>query len=118
MSTFSVRYGFTEKAFNFQSNNFGRGGRGNDRVTVSVQDKSGLDNANFATPPDGQSGHMRMYLWDFTVVRIIFFPWFPQGTNSVAAGTRWRTRKFNCGAREHPWNHKSQRFPLFEDIRL
>ncbi|KAI3595093.1 putative extracellular elastinolytic metalloproteinase precursor [Moniliophthora roreri] len=76
------RYGFTEvrlveevdmlilneeqAAFNFQNNNFGNGGRGNDRVTISVQDANGIDNADFATPPDGQSGRMRMFLWDLT----------------------------------------------------
>ncbi|KAK7038838.1 hypothetical protein VNI00_010468 [Paramarasmius palmivorus] len=60
------RYGFTESAFNFQNNNFGNGGRGNDRVTVSVQDANGIDNADFSTPPDGQSGRMRMFLWDLT----------------------------------------------------
>ncbi|KAK0431442.1 Fungalysin metallopeptidase-domain-containing protein [Armillaria borealis] len=60
------RYGFTESAFNFQTNNFGLGGVGNDRVTISVQDANGIDNADFATPADGQSGRMRMFLWDFT----------------------------------------------------
>ncbi|EKM76442.1 hypothetical protein AGABI1DRAFT_87181 [Agaricus bisporus var. burnettii JB137-S8] len=63
---FTYRYGFNEANFNFQNDNFGRGGRGNDRVTVSVQDSSGLNNANFGTPPDGQSGQMRMFLWDRT----------------------------------------------------
>ncbi|KAI0357172.1 hypothetical protein OH77DRAFT_1399444 [Trametes cingulata] len=62
----SYVYGFTEAAFNFQNNNFGKGGAGNDRVTISVQDTAGLDNADFATPPDGQSGRMRMFLWDFS----------------------------------------------------
>ncbi|GLB39393.1 putative peptidase M36 family protein [Lyophyllum shimeji] len=63
---FTYRYGFTEQTFNFQSYNFGKGGRGGDRVLISVQDASGVDNANFATPPDGQSGYCRMYVWDFT----------------------------------------------------
>ncbi|KAF9008254.1 Fungalysin metallopeptidase-domain-containing protein [Cyathus striatus] len=62
----TYRYGFTEAAFNFQSNNFGKGGAGNDQVTVSVQDSAGTDNADFSTPPDGQSGRMRMFLWDLT----------------------------------------------------
>ncbi|GLB39398.1 putative fungalysin metallopeptidase (M36) [Lyophyllum shimeji] len=60
------RYGFTEAAFNFQSDNFGKGGLGKDPVSVSVQSSAGIDNADFATPPDGQSGMMRMYLWDYT----------------------------------------------------
>jgi len=46
------RYGFTETAFNFQQNNFGKGGEGSDRVLVSIQDSSGTNNANFATPPE------------------------------------------------------------------
>ncbi|TFK96755.1 Fungalysin metallopeptidase-domain-containing protein [Pterulicium gracile] len=57
-------YGFTETSYNFQTNNFGKGGSGNDRVQVSVQDAGGFNNANFATPPDGQTGQMRMYLWN------------------------------------------------------
>ncbi|KAH9166571.1 Fungalysin metallopeptidase-domain-containing protein [Lactarius sanguifluus] len=63
---FTYRYGFTEATFNFQTNNFGKGGVGNDRVRVSIQDPAGTDNADFSTPPDGQSGFMRMFLWDFT----------------------------------------------------
>lgn len=60
------RFGFTEAAFNFQNSNFNKGGSGNDRVTISIQDSAGRDNADFSTPPDGQSGHMRMFLWDLT----------------------------------------------------
>jgi extracellular elastinolytic metalloproteinase len=71
----TYRYGFTEAAFNFQNNNFGKGGAGNDRVTISVQDTAGTDNADFSTPADGQSGRMRMFLWDITNVSI-FPPFF------------------------------------------
>ncbi|KAK1218861.1 hypothetical protein PQX77_018432 [Marasmius sp. AFHP31] len=60
------RYGFTEKAFNFQINNFGKGGKQADPVLMSVQDPSGKNNANFATPPDGQPGQCRMFIWDLT----------------------------------------------------
>lgn len=49
---FTYRYGFTEKAFNFQGNNFGKGGKDNDFVLMSVQDGRGVNNANFATPPE------------------------------------------------------------------
>ncbi|KAJ3504677.1 hypothetical protein NLJ89_g7813 [Agrocybe chaxingu] len=63
---FTYRYGFTETAFNFQNDNFGRGGAGNDRVLISVQDASDINNAGFGTPPDGQSGICEMYLWDLT----------------------------------------------------
>ncbi|KAF9360145.1 Fungalysin/Thermolysin Extracellular metalloproteinase 5 [Mortierella sp. AD094] len=59
-------YGFDEESGNFQENNFGRGGLGNDAVIANAQDGSGYNNANFATPPDGQHGKMRMYVWDVT----------------------------------------------------
>ncbi|HEX6624778.1 MAG TPA: M36 family metallopeptidase [Pyrinomonadaceae bacterium] len=55
--------GFTEAARNFQQNNFGRGGLGNDRVLAQGQDFSGTNNANFLTPPDGTSGRMQMYIF-------------------------------------------------------
>ncbi|KAF9945085.1 Fungalysin/Thermolysin Extracellular metalloproteinase 5 [Mortierella alpina] len=59
-------YGFDEESGNFQENNFGRGGKGNDAVIANAQDGSGYNNANFAAPPDGQRGQMRMYVWDVT----------------------------------------------------
>ncbi|KIK02174.1 hypothetical protein K443DRAFT_6348 [Laccaria amethystina LaAM-08-1] len=42
------------------SNNFGKGGCGNDRVQISIQDSSGTKNANPATPSDCQPGQCRM----------------------------------------------------------
>jgi extracellular elastinolytic metalloproteinase len=59
-------YGFNEASFNFQNDNFSKGGKGNDAVKVSVQDASGTNNANFATPADGSPGQMRMFTWTFT----------------------------------------------------
>jgi len=59
--------GFNEESGNFQENNFGRGGLGNDAVQANSQDGSGTNNANFATPPDGQRPRMRMYIWTRTV---------------------------------------------------
>ncbi|CAG8436915.1 12369_t:CDS:2 [Funneliformis mosseae] len=58
------RYGFDEVAGNFQQENYGNGGKDNDPVIANAQDGSGFNNANFATPPDGQHGKMRMYVWD------------------------------------------------------
>jgi extracellular elastinolytic metalloproteinase len=58
--------GFTEEAGNFQANNGNKGGVGGDFVIVNAQDGAGMDNANFATPPDGQNPRMRMYMWDKT----------------------------------------------------
>ncbi|KZT60533.1 hypothetical protein CALCODRAFT_448538 [Calocera cornea HHB12733] len=58
------RYGFDEKSGNFQQHNFGKGGKGGDAVICNAQDGSGYNNANFMTPPDGQNGKMRMYVWN------------------------------------------------------
>jgi hypothetical protein len=58
--------GFTESAGNFQTNNFGRGGLGNDPVIADAQDNAqngSRNNANFQTPEDGSPGRMQMYLW-------------------------------------------------------
>lgn len=35
-------------------------------MIANAQDGSGRNNANFATPPDGRHGKMRMYVWDQT----------------------------------------------------
>ena len=37
-----------------------------DLVHLSIQDPSGKNNANFATPSDGNSPRCRMFLWDGT----------------------------------------------------
>jgi len=66
------KFGFTESARNFQQNNFGNGGVGNDYVRAEAQDGGGTDNANFATPQDGGSGRMQMYLWS-PVNRLFFY---------------------------------------------
>lgn len=58
--------GFTEAAGNFENNNNGQGGLGGDFAILNSQDGSGTNNANFATPPDGQSGRMRMYRWTYS----------------------------------------------------
>ena len=54
------QYGFTEAAGNFQVNNYGRGGIGNDPVIVDVQDGDGGTDS-FNTFPDGQSPRMSLY---------------------------------------------------------
>lgn len=50
----------------FQADNNEKGGCEGDPVLVSVQDAAGINNADFASPPDGQSGFMRLFLWNFT----------------------------------------------------
>ena len=57
------QYGFDEAAGNFQVNNYGNGGAGNDDVRAQAQDGGGLNNANFLTLPDGNRPRMQMYLW-------------------------------------------------------
>jgi len=59
----SYELGFTEAFGNFQQDNFGKGGTGNDRVSADGQDGGGTDNANFSTPPDGMPGRMQMYIF-------------------------------------------------------
>ena len=55
--------GFVEAAGNFQEDNFGRASGKSDSVDAEAQDGGGIDNANFATPPDGVNPRMQMYLW-------------------------------------------------------
>ncbi len=57
-------YGFDEASGNFQEFNFGNGGTQGDSVDADCQDGSGTNNANFATPTDGNNPRMQMYLWD------------------------------------------------------
>ncbi|MBD3905317.1 T9SS-dependent M36 family metallopeptidase [Chryseobacterium sp. Ch-15] len=66
------QFGFTESARNFQQNNFGKGGTGNDYVLAESQDGGGLNNANFTTPSDGNRPLMQMYLWS-AVNRYFFY---------------------------------------------
>jgi len=56
-------YGFNEAAGNFQVNNYGRGGTGNDDVRAEAQDGSGLNNANFGTGVEGVRPRMQMFVW-------------------------------------------------------
>ncbi|MEO7445435.1 MAG: M36 family metallopeptidase [Ferruginibacter sp.] len=60
----TYQYGFTEVTGNFQTDNLGRGGNGNDYVQAEAQDGGGTNNANFSTPADGGRPRMQMYLWD------------------------------------------------------
>lgn len=57
------QYGFDEVAGNFQVNNYGHGGAGNDSVRAEAQDGGGTNNANFFTPADGSRPRMQMYVW-------------------------------------------------------
>ena len=61
--------GFTESLWNFQQDNFGKGGSGRDAVSGQVQDGSGINNANFGTPSDGTAPRMQMFLFNETGFR-------------------------------------------------
>ena len=55
--------GFNESSRNFQTDNFGRGGIGNDSISVEVQDGSGSNSANFTTPADGGRPRAQFFVW-------------------------------------------------------
>ena len=55
--------GFDEASGNYQSNNYGNGGAGNDNVIAHALDGSGTNNANFALSTDGFNGNMNMFRW-------------------------------------------------------
>ena len=63
------QYGFTEAAGNFQVNNYGRGGLGNDDLRAEAQDGADRGKRNRAfmvTPPDGHRPRMGLYIYDKT----------------------------------------------------
>ncbi|KAJ2854018.1 hypothetical protein J3B02_002878 [Coemansia erecta] len=66
MHDLAFLYGFDEAAGNFQDVNYSGKGKGNDAVVAFAQDGSTMNNAQFMSPPDGQHGIMRMYLWNTT----------------------------------------------------
>lgn len=72
--------GFTEAAGNYQQDNFGRGGVGNDTIIAEAQDgwlRGRFNNANF-TPDyaaDGTPGRIQMYLWNGPQYGMPAEPW-------------------------------------------
>jgi uncharacterized protein (TIGR03437 family) len=52
--------GFNEAAGNFQTDNFGKGGKGNDAVLGESQQGTSSDNASFAPTPDGTAPKIRV----------------------------------------------------------
>jgi hypothetical protein len=57
------QHGFNEASANFQVNNYGKGGVGNDDVRAEAQDGSGRNNANFGTGAEGVRPRMQMFEW-------------------------------------------------------
>ncbi|SFQ41354.1 T9SS-dependent M36 family metallopeptidase [Hymenobacter arizonensis] len=71
------QYGFNEASGNFQATNPSLlGGLGADAVLAESQDSRNVaatrNNANFATPVDGQAPRMQMYLWSGAPARDLF----------------------------------------------
>ncbi len=63
MHDWSYHFGFDEEAGNFQANNYGRGGAGDDYIFAETLDGSDTNNANFSAPRDGAKGRMQMFRW-------------------------------------------------------
>ncbi len=60
------RHGFSEASGNYQANNYGNGGLGDDSLRAEAQDGSGTNGGNFTTPPDGAQPRMQMFRWTIT----------------------------------------------------
>ncbi len=77
MHDIAFGYGFDEVSGNFQKKNYTNLAAGNDDVQAEAQDGSALgssatfNNANFATPPDGQQPRMQMYLWTNNAAKLL-----------------------------------------------
>lgn len=80
-----VHAGFGEAAGNFQTKNYSGLGTGGDAVNAEAQDGSGLNNANFNTPPDGQQPRMQMYVWRSAVQLSVTAP--PAVAGNYTAGS-------------------------------
>ncbi len=66
MHDFSFRYGFDEKAGNFQEKNYIEPVGAGDYVEAEALDNANggaTDNASFGTPEDGGNGSMSMFVW-------------------------------------------------------
>ncbi|HRI65103.1 MAG TPA: M36 family metallopeptidase, partial [Polyangium sp.] len=83
--------GFDEAAGNAQVDNFGRGGTGNDPILAEAQDYLAADNANMATPADGQSPRMQMFVfsgaYDTAVIALPLNQFWRPGTAQFGAPT-------------------------------
>jgi hypothetical protein len=101
--------GFTETARNFQNDNFGRGGNGNDRVLAEADNGYGTgsekyctdnngdpdvcrNNANFGTPADGTSPVMQMFVGEVD-------------TDGDGANDRFTQRAMNRDTLIHEYTH-------------
>ncbi|KAI8058171.1 Fungalysin metallopeptidase-domain-containing protein [Syncephalis plumigaleata] len=61
---FFYAYGFDEISGNFQMDNFGKGGKGNDPVIAMTLDDSETNNSAFIPAPEGESPELHIYRYD------------------------------------------------------
>ncbi|MDH3649075.1 MAG: M36 family metallopeptidase [Saprospiraceae bacterium] len=80
-------YGFDEAAGNYQVNNYGSDGLGEDPVFTDAQDGSDRNNAQFLTLGDGSSARMEMFLWgqDLFDSEVSFSPALPLLGQSISS---------------------------------
>ncbi len=64
-------YGFDEQSGNFQASNYGNPGLAGDPVQADAQDGVDINNANFATPPDGFDPRMQMFVWTPNLTEVV-----------------------------------------------
>jgi extracellular elastinolytic metalloproteinase len=99
---FTARYGFDESAGNFQVVNYSGSGKGGDSVQAEAQDGSGVLNANFATPVEGNEPRMQMYLWVPGAENVLPNPQTNVPTRPEAAV---RDGDFDSGVIAHEYGH-------------
>ncbi len=97
------QYGFDEASGNFQFNNYGNGGIGGDAVQADSQDGSGVNNANFATPPDGFAPRMQQFIFtltnpdrDSSVENAIIYHEYGHGVSNRLTGGGANSGALNC----------------------
>jgi extracellular elastinolytic metalloproteinase len=93
--------GFTEREGNFQRDNFGRGGAGNDRVDARVYPEPVWGTANMSTPAEGTSPVMKMGLVRSTgrhtaVDSSVVFHEYTHGVTNRLVGGRTNTRSLEA----------------------
>ena len=101
MHDLTYQYGFDELSGNFQKDNQGRGGLGNDFVYADAQDGSGKNNANFATGIDGSNPRMQMFLFtgvDNKLFKVNTPPAIEGYKNAIESGFSTNNLLKNIGA--------------------
>lgn len=123
MHNFAYHLGFTENAFNLQADNFGNGGLGGDPEHGNAQSGARVtsslirDNANQATPPDGQPPTTNMFLWQSIAgsfyapcvdgdydMSVIGHEYTHAISNRMVAGPDGRLTGFQAGAMGESWS--------------